>query len=208
MRSFKMALLAVLTLAAGAAWSQDAKFPAKPVKILVPFSPGALTDVLARIYAERLTQRLGQSVIVENKPGSGGILATQAMLAAPADGYTLQFVSSSHAVNPTLYAKLPYDTLRDIAGVALVGSSPSVIVTSPELGIKSLGELIAMAKQQPGKLNYGSAGVGAATHLVGEYLKAQAQIDLVHIPYKGVQEAVAEVMAGRIQVAFRRSRSR
>jgi tripartite-type tricarboxylate transporter receptor subunit TctC len=203
LRNFRIVLGFCMLLACGfAAQAQEAKFPSKPIKVLVPFSPGALTDVIARIYAEKLTQRLGQAVIVENHPGSGGVLASQAMLAAPADGYTLQMVSSSHAVNPTLYAKLPYDTVRDIAGVALVASSPSVVVVSPELGAKSLKDLISIARQQPGKLNYGSAGVGAATHLVGEYLRSQAQIDIVHIPYKGVQEAVAEVMAGRIQIAF------
>lgn len=182
--------------------AQDARFPSKTVRIIVPFSPGALTDVVARIYAERLTQRLGQPVIVENKPGSGGVLATQAMLAAAPDGYTLQMVSSSHAVNPTLYAKLPYDTARDVAGVALVASSPSVVVVGPKLGVKTLKDFVTLAKQRPGKMNYGSAGVGAATHLVGEYLRSQAQIDIVHIPYKGVQEAVTEVMAGRIELAF------
>jgi tripartite-type tricarboxylate transporter receptor subunit TctC len=182
--------------------AQEAHYPSKAIRILVPFSAGALTDVIARMYAEKLTQRLGQPVVVENRPGSGGILASQTMLTAPADGYTLQMVSSSHAVNPTLYSKLPYDTLRDIAGVALVASSPSVIITNPSLGVKTLRDLIAMAKQRPGKLNYGSAGVGAATHLVGEYLRSEAQIDIVHIPYKGVQEAVTEVMAGRIELAF------
>ncbi|MBS0338172.1 MAG: tripartite tricarboxylate transporter substrate binding protein [Proteobacteria bacterium] len=203
LRNFRIVLGFCMLLACGfAAQAQEAKFPSKPIKVLVPFSPGALTDVIARIYAEKLTQRLGQAVIVENRPGSGGVLASQAMLAAPADGYTLQMVSSSHAVNPTLYAKLPYDTVRDIAGVALVASSPSVVVVSADLGAKSLKDLISIARQQPGKLNYGSAGVGAATHLVGEYLRSQAQIDIVHIPYKGVQEAVAEVMAGRIQIAF------
>jgi tripartite-type tricarboxylate transporter receptor subunit TctC len=199
---FAVALIVAIAGFAPNVNAQEARYPSKTVRILVPFSAGALTDVIARMYAEKLTQRLGQPVIVENRPGSGGILASQTMLAAPADGYTLQMVSSSHAVNPTLYSKLPYDTLRDIAGVALVASSPSVVVTNPGLGVKTLRELIAMAKQHPGKLNYGSAGVGAATHLVGEYLRSEAQIDIVHIPYKGVQEAVTEVMAGRIELAF------
>lgn len=181
--------------------AQDA-WPTKPIRILVPFSAGALTDTLARLYAEKLTHRLGQQVIVENKPGSGGIPAMQAMLAAPADGYTLQMVSSSHAVNPTLFSKLPYDTLKDVSGVALVASSPTVVIVKPELKVKSLPELIALAKSKPGELNYGSAGIGGATHLVGEYLRKDAGIDIVHVPYKGVQEAVSEVMAGRIDIAF------
>ncbi len=203
MTSIRSALFVVLALfAASTALAQD-RYPSRPVKVLVPFVPGALTDVVARLYAERLSTRLGQPFVVENRPGSGGVVASQAMLAAPADGYTVQVVSSSHAVNPSLYAgKLPYDTLKDIAGVAHVASSPSLVVVRNDLGAKTLGELVALAKRQPGKLNYGSAGVGAATHLVGEYLRAQAGIDIVHIPYKGVNEAVTEVMAGRIDVAY------
>jgi len=194
--SLGLALLAVVLPAA----AQD--YPNKPVKIIVPFSAGALTDTLARLYAEKLTQRLGQPFIVENKPGSGGIPAMQAMLSAPADGYTLQMVSSSHAVNPTLFSKLPYDTVKDVSGVALVASSPTVVIVKNDLNVKSLPELIALARSKPGQLNYGSAGIGGATHLVGEYLKNEAKIDIVHVPYKGVQEAVTEVMAGRIDIAF------
>ena len=172
------------------------------MRIIVPFSAGALTDTLARMYAEELTKRLGQPVVVENKPGSGGIPATQAMLAARPDGYTYQMVSSSHAVNPTLFSKLPYDTLRDTSGVALVASSPTVAVVNPASGIKTLQEFIAASKKKPGGLNYGSAGIGSSTHLVAEYLRDEAKVDMVHVPYKGVQEAVTEVMAGRIDIAF------
>ena len=168
----------------------------------MPFSAGALTDTLARLYAEKLTQRLGQPFVVENRPGSGGIPAMQAMLSAAPDGYTLQRVSSSHAVNPTLFSKLPYDTVKDVSGVALVASSPTVVIVKNDLGVKTLPELIALAKSKPGGLNYGSAGIGGATHLVGEYLRSEAKIDIVHVPYKGVQEAVTEVMAGRIDIAF------
>lgn len=192
-------LLSLLALAAPAL-AQD--YPNRSVRIIVPFSAGALTDTLARMYAEKLTQRLGQPVIVENKPGSGGIPAMQAMLGAPGDGYTLQMVSSGHAVNPTLFSKMPYDTVKDVSGVALVASSPTVVIVKTGLNIKTLPELIALAKGKPGQLNYGSAGIGGATHLVGEYLRKEAGIDIVHVPYKGVQEAVTEVMAGRIDVAF------
>ena len=141
-------------------------------------------------------------MIVENRSGAGGTLASSVVLQSQPDGYTMLFVSSAHAVNPALYAKLPYDTLKDFSGVALVASSPSVIVVKPGLKIKSVKELVAYGKANPGKLNYGSAGIGSATHLVGEYFKGQAGIDMLHIPYKGVQEAVSEVMAGRIDVAF------
>lgn len=199
--SFRLASL-LCTLLAFAAPTPAQDYPNKAVRVIVPFSAGALTDTLARMYAEKLTQRLGQPVIVENKPGSGGIPAMQAMLSAPADGYTLQMVSSSHAVNPTLFAKLPYDTVKDVSGVALVATSPTVVIVKTALNIKTLPELIALAKSKPGQLNYGSAGIGGATHLVGEYLRKEAGIDLVHVPYKGVQEAVTEVMAGRIDIAF------
>ncbi len=192
----------VFTLLAFAAPALAQDYPNRSIRIIVPFSAGALTDTLARMYAEKLTQRMGQPVIVENKPGSGGIPAMQAMLAAPGDGYTLQMVSSGHAVNPTLFSKMPYDTLKDVSGVALVASSPTVVIVKTGLNIKTLPELIALAKSKPGQLNYGSAGIGGATHLVGEYLRKEAGIDIVHVPYKGVQEAVTEVMAGRIDVAF------
>ena len=197
-------LLAAVTLlvTAAPAYAQDAKFPSKTVKIIVPFSAGTLTDVVARIYADKLTRQLGQSVIVDNRTGAGGTIGTQAMVTAPADGYTLLFVSSSHAINPALYANLPYDTMRDIAGVAIVASSPCVAVVNPELGAKTLKDFISIAKQRAGKMSFGSAGVGTGTHLVGEYLSSQAQINIVHVPYKGVQDAVLEVMAGRIEMAF------
>lgn len=193
---------ALLALTAPGAHAQDEKYPAKTIRIIVPFSAGALTDTLARLYAEQLSHRLGQPVIVENKPGSGGIPAMQAMLAAPADGYTLEMVSSSHTVNPTLFKALPYDTLKDVSGVALVASSPTVAVVNPKLGVKTLPQFIALAKARPGALNYGSAGIGSSTHLVAEYLRKEAGIDMAHVPYKGVQEAVTEVLAGRIDIAF------
>jgi tripartite-type tricarboxylate transporter receptor subunit TctC len=195
-------LLASLMVLVLPAQAQEDKYPNKTVRIIVPFSAGALTDTLARLYAEELTKRLGQPFIVDNKPGSGGIPATQAMLGVAADGYVFEMVSSSHSVNPTLFSKLPYDTLKDISGVALVASSPTVIVVNPKLGVTTLPQFIALAKKKPGQLNYGSAGIGSSTHLVAEYLRKEAGIDIVHVPYKGVQEAVTEVMAGRIDVAF------
>jgi len=201
-------LRATLALAAATVlpWNQAAvaaeAYPSKPVRIIVPFSAGALTDVIARIYAEKLGAELGQTFVVENKPGVGGVVASQALLNGPADGYALMFVSSSHAVNPSLQAKLPYDTRKDFAGVALIASSPTVVAVRPDLPARTLQDLIALARKEPGKLNFGSAGAGSATHLVGAYLAGEADIEMTHIPYKGVQEAVAEAMAGRIDVAF------
>jgi tripartite-type tricarboxylate transporter receptor subunit TctC len=195
-------LAASLLLAVPTALAQDAPYPTHPIRIVVPFSAGALTDTLARVYAEQLTRRLGEPVIVENKPGSGGIPAMLAMLQAPADGYTLEMVSSAHAVNATLFTKLPYDTLKDVSGVALIASSPTVAVVNPNLGVKTLPEFIAHAKSKPDSINYGSAGMGSSTHLVAEYLRKEAGIKMTHVPYKGVQEAVTEVLAGRIDIAF------
>lgn len=201
----KKALILAASLLAATALpvrADDASYPSRPIKIVVPFSAGALTDTLARVYADQLTRRLGQPVIVEDKPGSGGIPAMMAMLNAPADGYTLQMVSSSHTVNPTLFSKLPYDTLKDVSGVALVASSPAVVVVNPKLGVKTLPQFITLAKAKPNSLNYGSAGIGSSTHLVAEYLRQEAGIQMTHVPYKGVQEAVTEVLAGRIDAAF------
>ena len=202
----KKALLLIASLAAAAAvpsaQADDAKYQSHPIKIVVPFSAGALTDTLARVYAEQLTKRLGQPVVVENRPGSGGISAMMTMLNAPADGYTLQMVSSAHTVNPTLFRKLPYDTLKDVSGVALIASSPTVAVVNPKLGVKTLPEFIKLAQSKPGSINYGSAGLGSSTHLVAEYLRKEAGIQMTHVPYKGVQEAVTEVLAGRIDIAF------
>ena len=197
-----LAWLAALALAFAAPAHAQQDWPSKPIKVIVPFSAGALTDTLARMYGDHLSKRLGQAVVVENRPGAGGIPALQSMLSAEPDGHVFQMVSSSHAVNPTLFRKLPYDTLKDTVGVALVGSSPTVAVVNPKLGVKNLQEFVALAKKKPGELTYGSAGNGSSTHLVAEYLRQEAGIDLIHVPYKGVQEAVTEVMAGRIDIAF------
>lgn len=179
-----------------------ADFPSKTIRIVVPFSAGALTDIIARIYAEKLSPMLGQPVIVENRPGAGGITASQAILSQPADGHTLLFVSSAHAANPALRKKLPYETEKDFSGLALLATSPSVIVVPANHPAKTLEDLIRQGKQSPGKLTYGSAGVGSATHLAGEYFRSEAGLQVVHVPYKGVQEAVTAVAAGQLDLAF------
>ncbi|HQS86365.1 MAG TPA: tripartite tricarboxylate transporter substrate binding protein [Polaromonas sp.] len=174
----------------------------KTVRIVVPFSAGALTDIIARIYAEKLTGLLDQPVIVDNKPGAGGMTASQYLLSQPADGQTLLFVSSAHAVNPALRSKLPYDTKKDFSGLALLTKSPSVVVVPNDHPAKTLEELIRMGKQKPGSLTYGSAGVGSATHLAGEYFRTVAGLQMVHVPYKGVQEAVSAVAGKQLDLAF------
>lgn len=200
---FLSALLSCMAIATiGGAQAQEASFPNKPVKMVVPFTAGSPTDTVARVYSEKLSQRLGQPVVIDNRPGAGGLVASQAMLGAPHDGYTLLFVSSSHAINPALNDKLSYDTARDFAGIALVATSPSVVLVKPDSGMRTLRDFIALAKSKPGKMNYGSAGIGSAVHFSSINLLEKADIKLEHIPYKGGQEAAVEVMAGRVDVAM------
>ncbi|MEO6746989.1 MAG: tripartite tricarboxylate transporter substrate binding protein [Caldimonas sp.] len=172
------------------------------MRIVVPFSAGALTDIIARIYAEKLMPLVNEPVIVENRPGGGGVTASQYLLGQPADGQTMLFVSSAHAVNPALRSKLPYDTEREFSGLALLAKSPSVVVVPSDHPAKTLDELIRMGKQKPGSLSYGSAGVGSATHLAGEYFRTEAGLQMVHVPYKGVQEAVSGVAGKQLDLAF------
>ena len=192
--------LAAAALAAPA-FSQPA-LPTKSIRIVVPFSAGALTDIIARIYAEKLSPLLGQPVIVENKPGAGGVTASQYVLTQPADGHTLLFVSSAHSSNPALHKKLPYDTEKEFAGLALLAVSPSLVVVPASHPAKTLAELIAIGKAKPDSLSFGSAGVGSATQLAGEYFRSEAGLKMVHIPFKGVQEAVAAVAGSQLDLAF------
>jgi len=169
---------------------------------VVPFTAGSATDILARIVADRLAARWGQAVVVENKPGAGGTIGTAVVARAEPDGYTLAVVSVGHVVNPHIYRDLPYDTLRDFAGVIPLGNLPSVLAVSPSLGVKSVAELVAMAKARPGVLNYASGGIGSASHINAEKFRAATGIDAVHVPTKGAQEMMVETMTGRTQFGF------
>ena len=207
MRRFKtyarQALFAGICLAMGGqALAQEAQVIKAPVKVIVPFSPGALIDILARIYAPRLSERIGQPVVVENRPGAGGMVGTQRLLAEPPDKNTMLFVSSSYAVNPSVHKSMPFDTLKDLSGVASIAHTPTLVIVNSARPVNTLRELIESAKQPGAHFNYGSAGVNSATDLVGRYFNQEAGIHLEHIPYKGVQEAAAEVAAGRIDVSF------
>lgn len=206
MRTFtisRRSFCAGLTAAAAPAWAQPQaeKFPSKSVRMIIPFSAGALIDIIARMYGERMSQSLGQAFVVENRPGAGGIAATQALLAAPPDGHQMMFISSAHSVNP-LIQKLPYDTANDFAGIALLANAPSLVVVPADHPAKTLAQFIEMGKRKPESLNFGSAGVASATHLAGEQFAQDAGIRFVHVPFRGVQEAVNEVAAGRLDVAF------
>jgi len=189
------------TAAPAWAWAQAEKFPSKAVRMIIPFSAGALIDILARMYGERMSQMTGQAFVVENRPGAGGIAATQALLASPPDGHAMLFISSAHSVNP-LMQKLPYDTVRDFSGIALLANAPSLVVVPADHPAKTLAQFIEIGKRKPGSLNFGSAGVASATHLAGEQFAQDAGIRFVHVPFKGVQEAVNEIAAGRLDVAF------
>lgn len=174
-------------------------FPSKPIRIIVGFTPGGAPDITARIIGQKLTERWKQQVIVENRPGAGATIAAQYVATSPPDGHTLLSVTSSHAVAPAVYAKLPYDTLKDLAGVTMTSNAPTWVLVPPSLGVKSAQELIALAKSRPGQLNYASAGVGSFMHFSAEVFKIASGIDVVHIPFKGVPEALTEAVTGRVQ---------
>lgn len=179
------------------AQNNAATYPQKPIKILVGFSPGGVPDIIARVLAPRFTETWKQPVIVENRLGAGSNVAAQAAATSPPDGYTLLSISSAHAISPAIYAKLPYDASRDFSGITLTATGPALVIVSPELNVNNMREFIALAKSKPGQLNYSSAGVGSGSQFAAELLKAQAGIDLVHIPFKGIPEALADTMAGR-----------
>lgn len=200
----RRALLLTASLAlVSNAFAQNTEWPkARPIKIMVAFTAGSGTDVLARAISQEMSQVLGTTVIVENKPGAGGTIAAAALVQAPADGYTILAHSAAHVVNPAIYPKLSYDTIKDISGLASYGAVPFVMVTSPAKGFKDVRDLVRRAQAQPGKMNYGSAGVGSATHLNGAKFASATQIDAVHIPSRGTAEALTETMAGRIDWIF------
>ena len=196
----KLVLAAIVALAPLTAAAQA--FPSKPIRIIVPFTPGSATDTIARPIAEKLSAALGQPVLVENRPGAGGTIGIGVLAKSAPDGYTLGVVSTGHVVNPVLYSSLPYDTLKDFSGVAPLAGQPSVLVVSPALGVKTVGDLVALAKAKPGALNYATAGVGSAAHISAEKFRMAAEIDAVHVPFKGSPESITETMGGRTQYTW------
>jgi tripartite-type tricarboxylate transporter receptor subunit TctC len=197
----RLLALAVAACMASAALAQT--WPARPVRMLVPFPPGGGVDYAARIVGKHLSERLGQPVVIENRAGANGIIALEALKAAPADGYTLAAASNGPLViNPSIYLKLPYDPVRDFAPVGRMVNFPLLLVAHPSVAAKSVPELIALAKAKPGALTYSSPGVGNGGHLAAELFAAMAQIDLVHVPYKGTAPAAAALLAGDVSLAF------
>ena len=193
-----LAAISVAALPAATGFAAQA-YPSGPIRMVVPFTPGSASDILARLIAPRLLESWGQQIVVDNRPSAGGTVAGGIVAGASPDGYTVMLTSSGFAGSAALYEKLPYDSLKDFAGVTQVVSTPLVIVVAPGLGVKSVKELIAMALQKPGQLNFSSSGIGSGTHYAGELFKLAAGINVVHVPYRGTPEAINDVISGRIQ---------
>jgi len=191
----------VLVVVAFSAWAQA--YPNHSIRLVVPFPAAGTTDILARLVAQRLTETMGQSVVVDNRPGAAGNIGSDVVAKAPADGYTLLMCTvSTHAINPNLYAKIPFDHIRDFAPVILVAAVPNVLVVNPSLPVYTVADLIKLAKSKPGTINFASSGSGTSIHLSGELFKTMAGVDMTHVPYKGSAPALTDLVGGQVQVMF------
>jgi tripartite-type tricarboxylate transporter receptor subunit TctC len=202
MKSSRLLLICAIAFTLVSVKANAQTWPAKPVRALVPFAAGTITDIVPRLVFEQLSTQLGQSFIVENRPGAGSTTAATAVANADPDGYTILVNSSAHTIAPALYASLSYDPVRDFAGVTPLGNVPSVLVVSPAAGFKTVADFVAAAKAKPGVLNFGSAGVGTATHLSAMRFQTSAGVQAVHVPFKGGPEIIGEIIAGRIDFFF------
>ena len=200
----KIILALILALVATALRPVAAQtYPAKPIRFIVPFPPGGGNDLIARELSQHLTESLGQPMVVDNRPGASTLIGAEAAAKASPDGYTLFMGNNSTlTINPHLYKKLPYDAVRDFAPLSLLASAPFVLLAHPSFPAQSVKELIALARQRPGQLNFGSSGLGIATHLAGEMFKLMARVDIVHIPYKGAAPALTDLIGGQIELLF------
>jgi tripartite-type tricarboxylate transporter receptor subunit TctC len=197
----RLAVAAVALTAVGTVSAQPA-FPSRPVHIFVPYSAGGGVDILARTLGEVVSRRWGQSIVVENRPGAGGVVASQALVTSAPDGYTLIMVASGHATNPLLYPTIAYDTFKDFTPISLLASSPNILLVRADSPFKTLGDMLAAARARPGSLSFGHAGNGTSTHLAGELLKKLANIDIDAIPYKGGAGAINDLLGGQIPMSF------
>src|SRR4030088_1890605 len=198
---FRIVAAIVAMSAAGGAAAQS-PFPSKPVHIFVPYAAGGGVDILARTLGDVVSRPWGQPVVVENRPGAGGVVASQALVTSPPDGYTLIVVASGHATNPFLYPKIPYDTFRDFTPISLLASPPNILLVRADSPFKTLADMIAQARSRPQSLSFGHAGTGTSTHLAGELLKSLAKVDLNAIPYKGGAPAINDLLGGQIPMSF------
>jgi len=198
MKRLFLALLCALPLLAAAD-----TYPSKPIRFVVPYPAGGPLDTIARLLGQKVSESVKQPVVVDNKPGAGGNIGADAVAKSPADGYTiLMGAVATHAINPTLYASIPYDPVRDFIPVTQVASTPNVLVVNPSVPAASVGEFIAYARANPGKLNFGSGSTGSAGHLAGELFKTQAGVEMTHVPYKGAAPAMNDLVGGQIQLMF------
>jgi len=195
-------LTGISVIAAPACAQSQQSYPNKPIRIVVPQSAGASTDLIARLVGQKLAERLGQPVVVDNRPGAGSIVGTELVAKAAPDGYTLLVVASSLSINPGLHKSLPYDATRDLAPITQLSSFPNMLTVHPSLAVKSVQDLIAFAKSKPGQINYGSSGTGTGTHLSAELFKYMTGVDMVHIPYKGGAPAVTALLGAQVQLNF------
>ena len=201
MKRLDRCALGIMLIVALPALAQS--YPSKPIRLVLPYPPGGGTDVIARPLAQKLTEQLGQQVIVDNRGGAGGNIGMEFVAKSPADGYTLLFaLTAQYAVNPSLYPKLPYDPVRDYAPISLLANAPYLLVVHPALPAKSVAELVALVKARPGQLSYSSSGNGSGAHLAGEMLRSLARVEIVHVPYKGAGPAMPDLIAGQVQLSF------
>ena len=197
-----LAMLAVLVTAPVSVTAQDAAYPTRPVKILVAFPVGGLLDTVSRVVGEKLSLLLGQQIIIESRPGAGGTLATAAVARAEPDGYTLMMINDNHAVNPSVFKSIPYDSVKDFAPVGFVGSAPMVLTANAQLPVRTVKDLVDLARQKPGTISYGSVGPGSASHLAGELFVAKAGISMLHVPFRGGAPALTDLVAGHVNTMF------
>ena len=190
------------SLGRGRASDPAQAYPSRPIRVVVGFSAGSTTDIMASTVGQKMNEAWGQPVVLDNRPSAGGVLASVTVATATPDGYTLLSVSAGHAVSAALYSKLPYDTLKDFAGVTLFATVPSILVVSPGSGVKSVQELVALVRSRPGAFNYSSPGIGSANHLAGELFKSVAKIDVAHVPFKGIPEALTAPLQGAVLFNF------
>ncbi len=199
-----LAIAAAATFGASSSvFSQAAKWPNKPIRVIVPFAPAGGVDLLSRFLADKLGASLGQTLLIDNRPGAGGNIGTEMVVRAGNDGYTLLIAGSpTHVINPYLYKNLSYNPVKDLAQVALVASAPNLLVVNPGLGLNSVDDLVKLARSKPGQISFSSAGNGTSGHLAGELLRSQAKIELMHVPYKGQADAISAVIRGEVAFAF------
>ena len=197
-----VAVTAVLGTALGPATAQEPGYPSRPVRIIVAFPVGGLLDTVSRIVGDKLTTVLGQQFIIESRPGAGGTLATAAVARAEPDGYTLMMINDNHAVNPSVFKNIPYDSVKDFAPIGFVGSAPMALSANARLPVRTVQDLIELARQQPGKISYASVGIGSASHLAGELFAAKAGVRMLHVPFRGGAPAINDLVAGHVDTMF------